>query len=234
VRSRSKTLREGTTSRLAKPRVIIFDLDGTLVDSRADITSACNHTLRAHGRAELDEEVVARFVGDGAKKLLARAFVDASPDELERALDTFRTYYAVHAADRTRWMPGAPEVLKALAPLSLGIATNKPKDATTTLLSALGATSWFAGVVSGDDGPLKPSPEPIRAVVAKIGAAAGDAWLVGDGTQDVLAARSAGATSVAVLGGFTDERTLREARPDALIATLSDLLPLVRSSRTTS
>jgi 2-phosphoglycolate phosphatase len=232
VGSRSSTLPEKA---LRAPRAIVFDLDGTLVDSRGDIADACNHALTAFGRAVLPEGTIAGFVGDGAKKLLARAFGEGiSNEELAAAYETFSHYYASHAAVRSRWMPGAREVVLALAPMPLAIATNKPRDATTSLLRALSAESFFARVISGDDGALKPSPDPIRAALLPTGVVARDAWVVGDGVQDVLAARAAGATSIAVLGGFSSEATLSASQPDAMIDSLHDLLPLTRRGRATS
>jgi 2-phosphoglycolate phosphatase len=213
---------------LRVPRAIVFDLDGTLVDSRADIAAACNHALRAFGRAELPVTTIAGFVGDGSRRLLARALGEGtSSDELDRAMAAFSRYYATHAAVHSRWMPGALELLRALAPLPLAIATNKPRDATTALLDALGATSLFARVVSGDDGALKPSPLPILLALEPTGIAATEAWVVGDGVQDICSAQAAGATSVAVLGGFTSEAVLRASGADAVIETLADLLSLM-------
>jgi phosphoglycolate phosphatase len=124
-------------------------------------------------------------------------------------------------------MPGAREAIASLAPLPLSIATNKPRSATSALLDALGATRLFARVVTGDEGPLKPDPGPILLALAPTGIAATNAWIVGDGVQDIRAAKAAGAASVAVLGGFTSEDKLRAAHPDALISTLTELAPLI-------
>jgi 2-phosphoglycolate phosphatase len=228
VGSRSSTL-------LRTPQAIVFDLDGTLVDSRGDIADACNYALRAFGRAELPTDTIAGFVGDGSKRLLARAFGEGTAAaELDAAFEAFSRYYASHAAVRSRWMPGAWDALSALSPMPLAIATNKPRDATMALLDALGVEERFARVVCGDDGPLKPSPEPILLALTPSGVAASDAWVVGDGTQDILAARAAGATAIAVLGGFTPEAKLRASGPDAVIESLAELLPLIARSRATS
>jgi phosphoglycolate phosphatase len=211
-----------------RPLAIVFDLDGTLVDSRRDIAAACNHALQAFGRAELPETRIATFVGDGARKLLLRAFGDGVADaEIDEAFATFNRYYASHAADHSRWMPGAEDLLEALAPMPLSIATNKPRAATLALLDALGATRLFARIVSGDEGPLKPSSAPILSALAPTGVAPEDAWVIGDGVQDMLAAHAAGATGVAVLGGFTDEATLRASSPDAVIETLREVRSLM-------
>jgi phosphoglycolate phosphatase len=213
------------------PRAIVFDLDGTLVDSRRDIAAACNHALVAAGRTELPEEKIGSFVGDGARVLLARAFeAEPTSEAVEQALVPFNLYYAAHAAVYTRWMPGAVDVLAALGRLPLGLATNKPRAATMALLGALGATSCFVSVVCGGDAPLKPRPDSILRALEPTLVTPRDAWVVGDGVQDVGAARAAGAISIAVLGGFTPEETLRAAKPDAVIGSLVDLLTLASST----
>jgi len=210
------------------PRAIVFDLDGTLVDSSGDIAAACNYALVEQGRAELPEATVAGFIGDGARVLVARAFgADPASPTVDRALVPFHRYYAAHAAVYTRWMPGAMELLAALAPLPLALSTNKPREATLALLAALGTTSSFVSLYCGGDGPLKPSAAAILRPLAPTGVPASDAWVVGDGVQDIGAARAAGATSIAVLGGFTHEAKLRAARPDAVIRNLEELLQLV-------
>jgi phosphoglycolate phosphatase len=210
------------------PRAIVFDLDGTLVDSSRDIAAACNHALVVEGRAPLPEAIIAGFIGDGARVLVARAFgADPASETVDRALLPFHRYYAAHAAVYTRWMPGAEELLAALAPLPLILSTNKPREATVALLDALGATPRFASLYCGGDGPLKPNPEAILRALAPTGVAARDAWVVGDGVQDIGAARAAGSTSIAVLGGFTTEDRLRAAGPDAVIGSLADLVQML-------
>jgi phosphoglycolate phosphatase len=217
------------------PRAIVFDLDGTLVDSRGDIAAACNHALTAEGRAELPEATIAAFVGDGARALVSRAF-GAAPDgeTVERALAAFNLYYAAHAAVHTRWIAGVPSVLAALSPLPLALSTNKPRAATMALLEALGAATRFASIYCGGDGPLKPSRDAIDRALAPTGVPARDAWVVGDGVQDIAAARAAGASSIAVLGGFTAEATLRAASPDAVIEALEELPRWVATAGLTS
>lgn len=211
------------------PRAIVFDLDGTLVDSRGDIAAACNHALVALGRVALPEVEIAQFVGDGSRMLLARALRLDSEEggELDFALDAFNRYYTAHPATYSRWMPSAREVLIALSSLPLALATNKPRGATMALLEALGAVAFFRAIVAGGDGPLKPNPHAIRAALAPLDVAAHDAWVVGDGVQDVGAARASGAVSIAVLGGFASEETLRASSPDVILPAIRDLPPLV-------
>jgi phosphoglycolate phosphatase len=217
--------------RLSAPRALAFDLDGTLVDSRRDIAAACNHALVWAGRAPLPEDVVASFVGDGARVLLARAFgIDRASPDLDAPLAELVRYYAAHPVVHTRWMPGALEALDALADLPLALVTNKARAVTIPILEALGVASRFAVVVAGGDGPLKPSPEPLYAIARALSLEPRDIWAVGDAAQDVGMARAAGSPAIAVLGGFHNETRLRAAEPDVVLASLHELAALVHGA----
>jgi phosphoglycolate phosphatase len=210
-----------------RPRALAFDLDGTLVDSRRDIAAACNHVLVQAGRPPLDLAVIVGFVGDGVRQLLARAFgLPVDDANLDALVEELVRYYAAHPVVHTTWMPGALATLDAVADAPLALLTNKARDVTVAVLDALGARDRFAFVYAGGDGHLKPHPEPVTATARALGVPADSLWVVGDGAQDIQAARAAGATAIAVLGGFTPEARLREAGPDALLASLSDLAGL--------
>ncbi len=215
------------------PLALIFDLDGTLIDSRLDIAAACNHALATGGHAPLPAETIGGYVGDGARILLARAF-NAAPDaaEIDGALASFLAYYTEHAIEQTTLMPGAREALVALSDLPLALVTNKPRAITLRILEALDLSGFFAIVVAGGDGPLKPDPSPILAATTALRTKPADTWVVGDGTQDIAAGRAAGCLTVAVLGGFHDEAPLREVAPDVVLRSLDELAPLVRASGT--
>jgi 2-phosphoglycolate phosphatase len=210
------------------PHAIVFDLDGTLADTREDIAAACNHALVSLGRAPRPVLDIAAFVGDGARKLVSRAFeLPESDPVLERALAVFSAYYESHAAVHARWMPGAREALDACSGLPLAVATNKPRSATIPLLEALSMTQLFRVVFAGGDGPLKPDPQAIHAALGPLSVDAADAWVIGDGPQDIGAGRSAGSFTVGVLGGFAPERALRASEPDHLLKSLHDLPALL-------
>jgi phosphoglycolate phosphatase len=213
---------------LRRPRALLFDLDGTLVDSRRDIAQACNFALTTAGRAPLEEAAIASFVGDGARMLLARALgVDPTASELDAALASFSLFYTTHAADSTRWMPGALAALDALSELPMGIVTNKPRAATLAVLDALDARGRFASIVAGGDGPLKPDPAAIDAALAPMHLRAEEAWMVGDGPQDIAAGRAAGCPTIGVRGGFASDALLEAAAPDRLLRSIAELVPLV-------
>jgi phosphoglycolate phosphatase len=209
------------------PRAFAFDLDGTLIDSRLDIAAACNHVLVHAGRAPLDPAIIVGFVGDGVRQLLARAFGLPSDDHaLDALVEDLVRYYAAHPVVHTTWMPGALATLDALSSAPVALLTNKARVVTIAVLDALGARDRFAFVYAGGDGPLKPRPEPVTATARALGVPASSLWVVGDGAQDVQAARAAGATAIAVLGGFTPETRLREAGPDAVVASLPEVVAL--------
>ncbi len=216
------------------PAAIAFDLDGTLIDSRLDIVAACNHTLTWAGRAPLSAEVISTYVGDGVRALVARAFGVPETDAPERSLDAwcdeFIAYGTAYPAAHTTWMPGALAALDALSELPLAVVTNKARVVALRVLDALGGRSRFGFVYAGGDGPLKPRPHPILAVARAFGVDVERVWVVGDAEQDVLSARAAGATAVAVRGGFHDEARLQAASPHVMLSSLLDLPALVRAA----
>lgn len=207
--------------------MLIFDLDGTLVDSRRDIAAACNHALEAVGRPRLPDELVATFVGDGARKLLERALGPADAPTAARAMDAFLDFYLAHPVVHTRPMPGAVEALDALAGRPMAVATNKRREVAVAVLRDLGLARRFGAVWGGGDGPVKPDPACVLALAERAGVPPSDVWMVGDGTQDVGAGKAAGAHTVAVLGGFHDEARLRALAPEHVVRDLRELPALL-------
>jgi phosphoglycolate phosphatase len=210
-------------------RGIVFDLDGTLVDSRRDIAEAANHALGQHGHAQLSHEELESFVGDGAPSLMARAArVDVKDEKVRALVATFLDYYALHPIDHTRPMPGALEALDGLAHYSLGICTNKPRVTSVAVLRGLELEARFAGVVAGDDLPQrKPDPAPVVEAARRIGVPVSEVIMVGDGPQDILSGRAAGAYTVGVRGGIQAFERLAASEPDCVIDTLAELPDVV-------
>jgi phosphoglycolate phosphatase len=176
----------------------------------------------------LAEAVIATFVGDGARSLVARAFALApSAPEVDPLLDEFVRFYAEHPVVHTTWMPGVSDALDALAAFPAAIVTNKTRAVTLAILEALGAKARFAFVYGAGDGPLKPSPEPIRRVASALGVSPAELWVIGDAAQDVGAGRAAGSPTVGVLGGFHSAERLYAAGPDRVVPSLHELPRLV-------
>jgi phosphoglycolate phosphatase len=212
---------------------VVFDLDGTLVDSRRDIVTAVQAALSTHGVAPPAPEVIAGFVGDGARLLIARALsLPATAAGVDAVLATFLEYYEAHPADYTAPMPGALAALAALAHLPLAVCTNKPRRIADLVLSRLGMAPHFAAVVGGGDTARgKPDAEPLLASAERLGTPVTTLVMVGDGVQDIGCGRAAGAYTVAVLGGFGTDEALRAARPNLVISDLSELAPALLARR---
>jgi phosphoglycolate phosphatase len=206
-------------------RGVLFDLDGTLVDSRRDIAEAANHALEHAGLARLSHDELASYVGDGAPSLMARAArLDIDDGKTAALVASFLDYYSQHAIDYTVPMPGALEALEALGGYALGVCTNKPRRTTLAVLHGLKLDARFGSVVAGDDLPeRKPHPAMVREAARRLGLTAQDVVMVGDGPQDVLAGKAAGAYTVGVHGGMQAFERLAEAAPDLLLTTLSEL-----------
>ena len=211
---------------MIRPRAIVYDLDGTLVDSRRDIADALNRTLSAHGREELPLERVLPMIGDGARALVARAF-SFSPEDpaIEAPLASFGRFYAERPCVHTTLLPGARECLAL--PFPSAIVTNKPRSLTMLVLAALGVDVRV--VRGGGDGPLKPDPALVLSALTELGVAPAEAWLVGDGPQDVLAGKAAGCTTVLVPGIAERERGLA-AGPDLVLASLGEVVRILNAA----
>jgi len=210
-------------------RPVVFDLDGTLVDSRQDIVVAANHVRQAAGREPLPDSVVAGFVGDGARYLIACVLgLEPSDPAVSPHLDVFLDYYTDHAVDHTTLMPGASEVLAAMSGRKVALCTNKSRRTTLAVLSGLGITDRFDAIVSGGDTPKnKPSPDPLLLVAELLGVSAEELVMVGDGPQDILAARAVRAYGVGVRGGILPIERLVAAAPDVLLDDLTELPALL-------
>lgn len=199
---------------------VVFDLDGTLVDSSSDIARAANHCLRRAGLPERSEREIRGFIGDGSRVLLARA-ADLPPDarELDALLESFVEFYGEHAVDSSRLLPGVHEVLDALRHLPRAVCTNKPRATTGAVLGGLGIEHAFDVVVAAGDAPfIKPHPAPLELVGRRLGVPCQRLVLVGDGPQDVACAKAAGARSIGISDAvIVPLERLLAAGPDALV-----------------
>ncbi|MEJ7733070.1 MAG: HAD hydrolase-like protein [Polyangiaceae bacterium] len=216
------------------PAAVVFDLDGTLVDSRGDIVAAVNHALLATGRAALPGPVIVQYIGDGARALCARAArVPESSEEVDVLLADFLAYYVEHPIDFTRWMAGAQEALDELATMSmpLGICTNKPRATTEAVLGALGIRTRFRGIVAGGDMlEKKPAPAPLLGVAKQLGVPPELCVMVGDLPQDAWRAPRGHALHRHRERLGPRERLL-ESRPDVTLASLLEVPDVIRRWR---
>lgn len=228
------------TSRAFDPhkiKLVIFDLDGTLIDSRLDLVHSVNAALRHIGRPELPEDVIASYVGDGAPILIQRALGNEPVDEalVRKGLEYFLTYYRAHKLDHTTVYPGVCDALAAIQnasngrPRKMAVLTNKPVVASRAIIEALGMNRYFSQVYGGNSfSTKKPDPEGARKLMEESGAAPEETAIIGDSHTDVETGRNAGLWTVAVRYGFAPH-TLDAALPDVLVDQPLELATVFRS-----
>ena len=213
-------------------RLILFDLDGTLVDSRLDLANSVNGMLRHFGRPELPVEVIASYIGDGAPMLVRRALGDPDDqDFFNQALEFFILYYRAHKLDTTVLYRGIVEALRAMRngngfERRMAVLSNKPVNPSRGIVDALGLAEYFVQVYGGNSFPTK-KPDPLGALTLarENGVTPGETLIVGDSGIDVLTARNAGMWSCGVKYGFAPH-SLDEAPPDVLVDAPHEL-PLI-------
>lgn len=186
------------------PQLFLFDLDGTLIDSRADLAAATNAMRALHGLPALPLEQVASYVGDGVRVLAQRALEGAAVDP-DLAAREISAAYAEHLTDRTTAYPGVDAGLRALraAGHDLALVTNKPAPHARRLMDHFGWTPLFAAILGGGDTTeLKPSPLPLQTAMQRTGHGPETTWMVGDHHTDLAAARRAGVKSIYLESGI--------------------------------
>jgi len=204
--------------------LLMFDLDGTLIDSTADLAAAVNHTLGELGLRPLRRDEVASYIGDGLRMLLRRALDVDDPQLLLRAVEVFLPYYEAHLLDTTTLFPGVRETLERCAGYRKAVITNKQQRFTDAILEGLGVRGMFDVVLGGDAlERAKPDPLPLREAMRRTGVTSQRAVMIGDGPNDVLAARAAGVRSVAVTYGLCSQEHLLALGPDIIIESFGDL-----------
>jgi phosphoglycolate phosphatase len=186
---------------------VVFDLDGTLVDSAPDLCGVVNDMLHQHGRVALDMDDIRKMVGDGAAKLIERGFASTGglPAPLPDLTREFIRLYEARIARETRPFPGVIETLERFraAGLKMGVCTNKTTHLSRRLLDELDLSRFFTAVVGGDGPARKPDRRHLEATMRELGTDAREALMVGDSMNDVAVARNAGVEVVAVTFGYT-------------------------------
>jgi phosphoglycolate phosphatase len=208
-------------------RLVIFDLDGTLVNAYKAIWESLNFTLRKFGRPPVGMGVVRRCVGWGDKNFIGDFFSNA---EAAKALKIYRLHHKTSLRRFSRVIPGVRSVLKALRKrgVKLAIASNRPVKFTNILLDTLALRPYFDTVACGKNKEdLKPSPKLLRKVMVRLGVSPDGAVYVGDMDIDVLAGRNAGVKTVAVCGGSSSRSELKKAAPLRVINRISDLPKII-------
>jgi phosphoglycolate phosphatase len=216
-------------------KLLIFDLDGTLIDSRLDLIHSVNAMLRHLGRPDLPGNVIATYVGDGAPMLVRRALGD--PDDEHRvrqALDYFLAYYREHKLDHTQVYSGMHQALASIRqshngrPRKMAVLSNKPVNPSRAIVEALGLGEFFAQVYGGNSFTTK-KPDPLGAqrLLEELGCTGGETVMVGDSSNDVLTGRNAGLWTCGVTYGFAPQ-SLELTPPDVCVDSPEELAKVFR------
>jgi len=211
-------------------RAFVFDLDGTLIDSKMDLVHSVNAMLRKTGRAELPTDLIASYVGHGAPQLIARALGPTASEEQRReGLAIFLAHYHEHKLDLTCAYPGVEEALRAFAGIPMAVLTNKPTKMSVEILEGLQLARFFRAVYGGDSfATKKPDPAGALAVLNELGAPPAESAMVGDSDVDIETARNAGMLAVGVSYGFGEHD--RDKQPaDIYVDSLVELVELARN-----
>jgi phosphoglycolate phosphatase len=223
---------------IRKPDMILIDVDGTLVDSVPDLAYCVDAMQARLGRPARGEAAVRNWVGNGVERLVERALtgeLDGVPDaqDFQRAFPVFLDLYARNTSQRSRLYPGVRESLEHFRThgYALGCVTNKAARFTEPLLEDLGIAGYFSIIISGDTLPQKkPDPAPLRHAAEFFGVAPEAALMIGDSVSDVKAARAAGFQIVCMSYGYNHGEDIRDARPDAVVDTMTEILPLLEQA----
>lgn len=214
-------------------RALLFDLDGTLIDSRADLVTSVNLMLDELSYGTLSATQIISFVGEGIRLLIERslrACLQHEPQEAQilQALEVYAGKYREHLLDQTRLYPEVAETLQALSHLPKAVVTNKPHEFTLTILDALDVQPHFVAVIGGDSLPeRKPSPAPLLEAARLCEVAPEDCLMIGDTRIDMLSGQAAGMKTCGYIAGFRGKEELEAARADFLIERFGELRELV-------
>jgi phosphoglycolate phosphatase len=217
-------------------KLILYDLDGTLADTRRDIINGVRYALETLNGPELTDDEIKACVGTGLHALIKQVFRlpagrQGTEDEklADRGAKLYREHYKQHMLDHTHLYPGARECLEYFKDRKQAVITNKPNPFSSQILEALGVAGYFIAILAGDNGlPFKPDPAAVHRLMEKTCAAAEEVLFVGDSPIDIQAARNAGVEIVTLSHGFASEETLREAKPDHIVRDFSELLLLAQ------
>ncbi len=222
--SASKTA--GQNGDCAWAELYLFDLDGTLADTKADLAAAVNLTFADLGLPALPVEEIAGYIGDGVRKLIGKSLGESGTPRYDAAIRLFRGHYLAHLLDTTQFYPGMTELLERLARdgKRAAVVTNKPMEYTDKIIDGLGVRRYFDLVVGSDaTTPLKPDAHMVRHALKHFGAPPERTLMIGDGVNDILAARVVSVKTCAVGYGLTPPEALQAAGPDYFCSGMDEL-----------
>lgn len=209
---------------------VIFDLDGTLVDTVTDVTMGVNHALRSMGFSSRSVEEVKKAVGPGKEEFIRNIFPDEDDPDVDTFLSLFRDFYWEHCLDETVLYSGMKDVLAQLQKLNLAVASNKPSRFTIKILEGLGVREWFSVILGPEDVlQAKPHPEMILKVLNTVDTSPVKTLMVGDTDKDMMAGRGAGVSLCGAQYGYGLDEDLSKLNPEFLITMPSDLLAILNN-----
>jgi phosphoglycolate phosphatase len=207
---------------------LIFDLDGTLVDSQTDLTFSVNCVRGEYGFEGLPVSQVRSYLGSGINALMDKAVPDKKEIVKQNVVDKFKFYYGQHLTDTTILFDGVKEMLTTLSDKRKAVLSNKNEDFSREILKRLGIFDYFVKVWGGDSiGVKKPNPTPILDLIKLTKSDISKTIMIGDSANDFLAAKAAGIPSIAVLYGFSDVDQIKQYNPDFTVKTAKDIVDIV-------
>jgi phosphoglycolate phosphatase len=210
--------------------LVLFDLDGTLVDSLDDLTNSVNHVLADFGRQQLNSAQVRQLVGKGVRNLVQLALITDSAEEIDRGVALFTQFNALHIADKSRLYPGVPELLQELADkgIRMAVISNKQEALSRLILKELAIGGFFDRITGGDTFPeMKPSPLPLKMALTELGCRPSEAVMVGDSINDIEAGNQAGVATIGCTWGYGNRDELSAA--GFLADSCSDIINRLRT-----
>lgn len=216
----------------AVKKLILYDLDGTLADTRRDIINGVRYSLETLKGPELTDDEIKDCVGTGLHALIKQVFRTEDEALADRGAKLYREHYKKHMLDHTHLYAGVREFLEHFKNCKQAVITNKPNPFSSQILEALGVAHFFIAILAGDNGlPFKPDPAAIHHLMERVRVTEGEVLFVGDSPIDIQAARNAGVEIVTLSHGFASEATLREAKPDYIVRDFAELLRLAQEKK---
>lgn len=210
-------------------KLILYDLDGTLADTRQDIINGVRYALETLKGPELTDDEIKECVGTGLHELIKQAFRTEDEKLMNQGSQLYREHYKKHMLDHTHLYAGARECLEHFKDRKQAVITNKPNPFSFQILQALGVAPYFTAVLTGDNGlPFKPDPAAIHHLMEETHAAEEEVLFIGDSLIDIQAARNAGVEILTLSHGFASEATLRGSKPDYIVQDFAQLLGLAK------
>jgi phosphoglycolate phosphatase len=208
---------------------ILFDLDGTLIDSKRDLANSVHFLQRRYHRKPSSDEQISQFIGDGVVKLVERAIGQRPAGQIRRAVALFKKHYRRHALDHTSVYPGVIDTLEHFRRRKLAVVTNKPVRVSRRILRGLNLMRYFQVVLGGDSVERKkPHPEGPLLALEQLGVSPRRAVMVGDGFQDVMAGRAARMRTIGIRSNIGDWKLLRRSRPTLTVKSVNELVRIIR------